>query len=69
MLADTLERYQEQEKSLISDFKGLCHEDCRDVIGADGLVHWVDRSSPRKYALVKYSYCSIYGAFQALQNC
>ncbi|XP_047059566.1 putative D-cysteine desulfhydrase 2, mitochondrial [Lolium rigidum] len=52
MLADTLERYQEQEKSLISDFKGLCHEDCRDVIGADGLVHWVDRFSPRKFGKV-----------------
>lgn len=52
MLADTLERFQEQEKSLISDFKALCHEDCRDVIGADGLVHWVDRSSPRKFGKV-----------------
>uniref|UniRef100_A0ACD5VIJ3 Uncharacterized protein n=1 Tax=Avena sativa TaxID=4498 RepID=A0ACD5VIJ3_AVESA len=52
MLADTLERYQEQEKSLISDFKGLCHEGCRDMIGADSLVHWVDRSSPRKFGKV-----------------
>lgn len=51
MLADTLERYQEQEKSLISDFKGLCHEDCHHLVGTDGLVHWVDRFSPRRYCL------------------
>ena len=63
MLADTLQRYQEQEKSLISDFKGLCHEDCRDIIGEDGLVHWVDRFSPRRYDLVKYSFCPMYTAF------
>ncbi|KAF7037331.1 hypothetical protein CFC21_047728 [Triticum aestivum] len=52
MLADTLERYQEQEKSLISDFKGLCHEDCHHLVGTDGLVHWVDRSSPRRFGKV-----------------
>lgn len=52
MLADTLERYQEQEKSLISDFKGLCHEDFHDLVGTDGLVHWVDRFSPRRFGKV-----------------
>ncbi|VAH78741.1 unnamed protein product [Triticum turgidum subsp. durum] len=56
MLADTLERYQEQEKSLISDFKGLCHEDCHHMVGTDGLVHWVDRFSPRRYCLRHVSY-------------
>ncbi|XP_037413697.1 putative D-cysteine desulfhydrase 2, mitochondrial [Triticum dicoccoides] len=52
MLADTLERYQEQEKSLISDFKGLCHEDCHHMVVTDGLVHWVDRFSPRRFGKV-----------------
>lgn len=52
MLADTLERYKEHEKSLISDFKELCHEGCRDTVWTDGLVHWVDRFSPRRFGKV-----------------
>jgi hypothetical protein len=52
MLADTLERYRQQEKSLVSDFEklypGLFHRMVEnDTHGS--LVQWVNRSSPRRY--------------------
>ncbi|RLM94127.1 putative D-cysteine desulfhydrase 2, mitochondrial [Panicum miliaceum] len=51
MLADTLERYRQQEKSLVSDFEklypGLFHRMVEnDTHGS--LVQWVNRSSPRR---------------------
>ncbi|GJN17987.1 hypothetical protein PR202_gb05098 [Eleusine coracana subsp. coracana] len=55
MLADTLERYKEREKSLISDFKRLCHELYHGMVedgSHDSLVQWVDRSSPRRFGKV-----------------
>ncbi|TVU35430.1 hypothetical protein EJB05_17319 [Eragrostis curvula] len=55
MLADTLEKYKEREKSLISDFKGLCHEVYNGVVEDDthdGLVQWVNRVSPRRFGKV-----------------
>ncbi|KAG8077640.1 hypothetical protein GUJ93_ZPchr0007g5496 [Zizania palustris] len=56
MLADTLERYKEREKSLITDFKKLCHNSCHEIAGendtGDNLVEWVERSSPRRFGKV-----------------
>lgn len=56
MLADTLERYKEREKSLISDFKKLCHNNYHEMVGendiGDSLVEWVERLSPRRYASI-----------------
>ncbi|KAF0917816.1 hypothetical protein E2562_021486 [Oryza meyeriana var. granulata] len=56
MLADTLERYKEREKSLISDFKKLCHNNCHEMVGendiGDSLVEWVERFSPRRFGKV-----------------
>lgn len=56
MLADTPERYKEREKSLISDFKRLCHKFCHEMVGADdtdySLVQWVERFSPRRFGKV-----------------
>jgi D-cysteine desulfhydrase len=56
MLADTLERYKEREKSLISDFKKLCHNNYHEMVGendiGDSLVEWVERFSPRRYASI-----------------
>uniref|UniRef100_J3L361 D-cysteine desulfhydrase n=1 Tax=Oryza brachyantha TaxID=4533 RepID=J3L361_ORYBR len=55
MLADTLERYKEREKALISDFKKLCHN-CHEMVGendiGDNLVEWVERFSPRRFGKV-----------------
>ncbi|XP_039848640.1 putative D-cysteine desulfhydrase 2, mitochondrial isoform X2 [Panicum virgatum] len=55
MLADTLERYRQQEKSLVSDFgkvyPGLFHRMVEnDTHGS--LVQWVERSSPRSGILI-----------------
>uniref|UniRef100_A0A0E0FRN6 Uncharacterized protein n=1 Tax=Oryza nivara TaxID=4536 RepID=A0A0E0FRN6_ORYNI len=56
MLADTLERYKEREKSLISDFKKLCHNNYHEMVGendiGDSLVEWVERLSPRRFGKV-----------------
>ncbi|KAL5221626.1 hypothetical protein ABZP36_026339 [Zizania latifolia] len=56
MLADTLERYKEREKSLITDFKKLCHNSCHEMVGendaGDNLVEWVERFSPRRFGKV-----------------
>jgi D-cysteine desulfhydrase len=56
MLADTLERYKEREKSLISDFKKLCHNNYHEMVGendiGDSLVEWVERFSPRRFGKV-----------------
>uniref|UniRef100_A0A0D9V4H9 D-cysteine desulfhydrase n=1 Tax=Leersia perrieri TaxID=77586 RepID=A0A0D9V4H9_9ORYZ len=56
MLADTLERYKEREKSLISDFKKLHHNNCHEIVGendnGDSLVEWVERFSPRRFGKV-----------------
>uniref|UniRef100_A0A0E0JMT5 Tryptophan synthase beta chain-like PALP domain-containing protein n=1 Tax=Oryza punctata TaxID=4537 RepID=A0A0E0JMT5_ORYPU len=56
MLADTLKRYKEREKSLISDFKKLCHNNCHEMVGenyiGDSLVEWVERFSPRRFGKV-----------------
>jgi hypothetical protein len=52
MLADTLERYKEQEKFLIFNFKRLRNEFYHGIAeddSHDSLVHWVDRFSPRRY--------------------
>lgn len=56
MLADTVEGYQQQEKRLISNFKRhfgfVFVQNGLDYID-DGIVHWVERSHPRK--LVSFS--------------
>ncbi|KAL6839862.1 hypothetical protein ACP4OV_029672 [Aristida adscensionis] len=55
MLADTLERYKEQEKLLISDFKRLCHDVYHGMAGDDAddsLVQWEERFSPRRFGKV-----------------
>ncbi|KAL6614680.1 hypothetical protein ACP70R_036950 [Stipagrostis hirtigluma subsp. patula] len=55
MLADTLERYREREKSLTSDFKRLCHDVYHGMAEDDtdnSLVHWVERLSPRRFGKV-----------------
>ncbi|XP_077227981.1 pyridoxal-5'-phosphate-dependent enzyme family protein isoform X3 [Tasmannia lanceolata] len=55
MLADTIEGYKRQEKCLIFDFKRLCGlEHLDDALnGVDGgIVHWVERTHPRKFGNV-----------------
>ena len=52
MLADTLERYRQQEKSLLSDFEKLYPGIFHRMVENDthgSLVQWVERSSPRRY--------------------
>ncbi|KAK6802641.1 hypothetical protein RDI58_000423 [Solanum bulbocastanum] len=52
MLADTIDGYQKKEESLISEFRRCftLHLDEQMLIGLEpGLVHWVERSSPRKF--------------------
>lgn len=52
MLADTLERYRQQEKSLVSDFEKLYPGNFHGMVENDthgSLVQWVERFSPRRY--------------------
>lgn len=60
MLADTLERYKQRERDLVSDFEKvfpeIYHGMVEDAIH-DNLVQWVERFSPRRYGLVKCMYC------------
>lgn len=52
MLADTIDGYREQEKRLISEFKRCCAlhltDHALDKVDS-GIVHWVERSHPRKF--------------------
>lgn len=48
MLADTVERYKEREKRLISEFKRIHQIEIPD----DGIVQWVERIHPRRYILL-----------------
>ncbi|OVA17616.1 Tryptophan synthase beta subunit-like PLP-dependent enzymes superfamily [Macleaya cordata] len=55
MLADTIEGYKKQEKRLISDFKRFCGSQKVDntLNGVhEGIVHWVERTNPRKFGNV-----------------
>lgn len=55
MLADTLQRYKQREKSLVSDFKKVYPEmycGTAENDTHDNLIQWVDRFSPRRYVLV-----------------
>ncbi|OEL35523.1 putative D-cysteine desulfhydrase 2, mitochondrial [Dichanthelium oligosanthes] len=55
MLADTLERYRQQEKSLVSDFEKLYPGMFHGVVENDthgSLVQWVERFSPRRFGKV-----------------
>ncbi|CAL4962972.1 unnamed protein product [Urochloa decumbens] len=55
MLADTLERYRQQEKSLVSDFEKLYPGIFHGMVGNDthcSLVQWVERFSPRRFGKV-----------------
>ncbi|XP_026379373.1 D-cysteine desulfhydrase 2, mitochondrial-like [Papaver somniferum] len=55
MLADTIEGYRKQKKRLISDFKRFCcsQEMDQSLNGdSDSIVHWVDRTNPRKFGNV-----------------
>ncbi|XP_059278082.1 D-cysteine desulfhydrase 2, mitochondrial isoform X1 [Lycium ferocissimum] len=52
MLADTVDGYQKREESLISEFRRCftLHFGKQVLTGLEpGLVHWVERSSPRKF--------------------
>lgn len=52
MLADTLERYRQQEKSLLSDFEKLYPGNFLGMVENDthgSIVQWVERFSPRRY--------------------
>ncbi|XP_049399553.1 D-cysteine desulfhydrase 2, mitochondrial isoform X3 [Solanum stenotomum] len=52
MLADTIGGYQKKEESLISEFRRCftLHLGKQMLTGLEpGLVHWVERSSPRKF--------------------
>ena len=60
MLADTLERYKQRERSLVSDFEKVFPEIYHGIVEDathDNLVQWVERFSPRRYVLVKCIYC------------
>jgi hypothetical protein len=51
MLADTLERYRQQEKSLVYDFEKLYPGFLHGMVEIDthgSLVQWVERFSPRR---------------------
>ncbi|XP_073004712.1 putative D-cysteine desulfhydrase 2, mitochondrial [Typha latifolia] len=54
MLADTLERYKEREKCLISDLKRTYQIDFGDLMPGedDGIVQWVERFHARKFGRV-----------------
>ncbi|KAJ1284924.1 hypothetical protein BS78_03G242700 [Paspalum vaginatum] len=55
MLADTIQRYKQREKSLVSDFKNLFPETYCGIaedVTHDNLVQWVDRNSPRRFGKV-----------------
>lgn len=47
MLADTKEKYEECEKSLISDFKRVYG--LESLEDDEGIVQWVERLHPRRY--------------------
>ena len=60
MLADTLERYKQRERSLVSDFEKVFPEIYHGIVEDathDNLVQWVERFSPRRYGLLKCIYC------------
>lgn len=51
MLADTIDGYQKKEESLISEFHRCFTLQLDEQVQTGlegGLVHWVERSSPRK---------------------
>ncbi|KAF8676222.1 hypothetical protein HU200_047093 [Digitaria exilis] len=55
MLADTLERYRQQEKSLVSDFEKLYPGNFLGMVENDthgSIVQWVERFSPRRFGKV-----------------
>lgn len=55
MLADTLERYKEKEKSLITNFTSMHQLAILELTTnrADGgIVHWVERAHPRRFGKV-----------------
>nr|CAB3478023.1 unnamed protein product [Digitaria exilis] len=55
MLADTLERYRQQEKSLLSDFEKLYPGNFLGMVENDthgSIVQWVERFSPRRFGKV-----------------
>lgn len=55
MLADTLERYKQRERSLISDFEKVFPEIYHRMVedaSHDNLVQWVERFSPRRFGKV-----------------
>lgn len=55
MLADTVERYKEKERGLISDFKNVIKFECPEETShkdGDGIVNWVERLHPRKFGKV-----------------
>lgn len=55
MLADTIERYKEKERCLISDFRRIHHSElCGETIGKarDSVVYWVERIRSRKFGKV-----------------
>lgn len=55
MLADSVEGYRNKEQSLISEFRKICESPEIDLRlnGANNeVVHWVERSCPRKFGKV-----------------
>ncbi|XP_066382267.1 putative D-cysteine desulfhydrase 2, mitochondrial [Miscanthus floridulus] len=55
MLADTLERYKQRERSLVSDFEKVFPEIYHGMVEDathDNLVQWVERFSPRRFGKV-----------------
>jgi D-cysteine desulfhydrase len=58
MLADTLEAYEEREKTLISMFKRVYKLDFPVQDSSDathGILNWIERSQPRKYMQILVS--------------
>ncbi|XP_021312649.1 putative D-cysteine desulfhydrase 2, mitochondrial isoform X2 [Sorghum bicolor] len=55
MLADTLERYKQRERSLVSDFEKVFPQIYHGMVEDathDNLVQWVERFSPRRFGKV-----------------
>ncbi|ONK69895.1 uncharacterized protein A4U43_C05F27970 [Asparagus officinalis] len=55
MLADTIEKYKEKERWLISDFRRIYQSEfLGQTVGeaGDSIVQWVERSHPRKFGKV-----------------
>ncbi|KAA8529673.1 hypothetical protein F0562_034227 [Nyssa sinensis] len=55
MLADTIDGYSKQEEHLISEFQRCCAFPLSDEVlrrENGGIVHWVERSRPRKFGNV-----------------